>query len=139
MLDGENKIRVWREYRGLTVKALAEAAGVTPAYLSQIETGAREGTIETLKKLSAALRVTIDDILFDRTRHPEVARLRRGMTLVHDPELDARVLDEDGKLNHVRYTRMIIPMVDAGGQPMLVGASVVNPAVDIRPKGLQKP
>ena len=56
MIDGENKIRVWREYRGLTVKALAEAAGVTPAYLSQIETGAREGTIETLKKLAAALR-----------------------------------------------------------------------------------
>jgi hypothetical protein len=54
-------------------------------------------------------------------------------------DVDARVLDEDGKLNHVRYTRMIIPMVDAGGQPMLVGASVVNPAVDIRPKGLQKP
>ena len=26
-------------------------------------------------------RVVIDDILFDRTRHPEVARLRRGMTL----------------------------------------------------------
>jgi len=62
MLDGENKIRVWREYRGLTVKALAEAAGITPAYLSQIETGAREGTLATLKKLSAALRVTIDDI-----------------------------------------------------------------------------
>jgi DNA-binding XRE family transcriptional regulator len=62
MLDGENKIRVWREYRGLTVKALAEAAGVTPAYLSQIENGAREGTLATLKKLSAALRVIIDDI-----------------------------------------------------------------------------
>src|SRR5262245_59755802 len=62
MIDGENKIRVWREYRGLTVKALAVAAGVTPAYLSQIETGAREGTVETLKKLSAALRVRLDDI-----------------------------------------------------------------------------
>jgi DNA-binding XRE family transcriptional regulator len=62
MIDGESKIRVWREYRGLTVKALAEAAGVTPAYLSQIETGAREGTIETLKKLAAALRTMIDDI-----------------------------------------------------------------------------
>ena len=61
-MGGESKIRVWREYRGLTVKALAEAAGVTPAYLSQIETGAREGTIETLETLSAAPRVTIDDI-----------------------------------------------------------------------------
>jgi 2-methylcitrate dehydratase PrpD len=34
-------------------------------------------------------RVLIDDILFDRTRHPEVARLSAGMTLVHDPALDA--------------------------------------------------
>ncbi len=34
-------------------------------------------------------RVIIDDILFDRKRHPEVARLSRGMQLVHDPALDA--------------------------------------------------
>src|SRR6266542_2994684 len=34
-------------------------------------------------------RVIIDDILFDRKRHPEVARLASGMTLVHDPALDA--------------------------------------------------
>src|SRR6266545_433361 len=34
-------------------------------------------------------RVIIDDILFDRKRHPEVARLSSSMTLVHDPALDA--------------------------------------------------
>jgi len=34
-------------------------------------------------------RVIIDDILFDRKRHPEVARLSSGMTVVHDPALDA--------------------------------------------------
>jgi 2-methylcitrate dehydratase PrpD len=33
--------------------------------------------------------VIIDDILFDRKRHPEVARLSSSMTLVHDPALDA--------------------------------------------------
>ena len=33
-------------------------------------------------------RVIIDDILFDRKRNPEVARLSSGMTLVHDPALD---------------------------------------------------
>jgi len=33
-------------------------------------------------------RVIIDDILFDRKRHPEVARLSAGMTLVHEPALD---------------------------------------------------
>src|SRR5262249_24718309 len=34
-------------------------------------------------------RVIIDDILFDRQRHPEVARLSSGMAFVHDPALDA--------------------------------------------------
>ncbi|PWU25174.1 MAG: MmgE/PrpD family protein [Candidatus Rokuibacteriota bacterium] len=34
-------------------------------------------------------RVIIDDILFDRKRHPEVARLSSSTTLVHDPALDA--------------------------------------------------
>ncbi len=62
MIDGENKVRVWREYRSLTIKALAEAAGLTPAYLSQIETGVREGTVETYKKIAAALRVKMDNI-----------------------------------------------------------------------------
>jgi 2-methylcitrate dehydratase PrpD len=33
-------------------------------------------------------RVAIDDILLDRVRHPEVARLRASMELIHDPALD---------------------------------------------------
>lgn len=62
IIDGENKIRVWREYRGLSIKALAEAAGITPAYLSQIETGVQGKTVATYQKLAVALRLTIDDI-----------------------------------------------------------------------------
>ena len=62
ILAGESRVRVWREHRGMSVKALAEAAGVTPAYLSQVETGKRDGTIETYRKLAAALRVTLDDL-----------------------------------------------------------------------------
>lgn len=63
ILDGENPIRVWREHRGLSVKALAEKAGITPAYLSQVETGKRDGTVETLRKLAGALGVTLDDLV----------------------------------------------------------------------------
>lgn len=63
MLDGENRVAVWREFRGLTAKALAEAAGITQAYLSQIETGKRDGTIGTMKKIADALKLTIDDLV----------------------------------------------------------------------------
>ena len=63
MLDGENKLRVWRECRGMSGKELAEKTGLAAPYISQLETGQREGTVETLKKIAAALRVDIDDIV----------------------------------------------------------------------------
>lgn len=63
LLGGENRIRVWREHRGLTVTALAERAGIAQAFLSQIETGRREGTVETLRKLAQALDLALDDLV----------------------------------------------------------------------------
>lgn len=63
ILDGESPIRVWREHRGLTVKALAEGAGIAAAYLSQIETGKRDGTVATVKKLAEVLSVSVDDLV----------------------------------------------------------------------------
>lgn len=63
ILNGENLVRVWREHRGLTVSALAEKAGIAQPYLSQIETGKREGTLQTMKKIADALRLTVDDLI----------------------------------------------------------------------------
>src|SRR3546814_3871263 len=54
LLDGENPVRVWREHRGLTVKALAERAGISAAYLSQIEGGQRDGSLDTMRKIAEA-------------------------------------------------------------------------------------
>jgi DNA-binding XRE family transcriptional regulator len=62
ILAGENRVRVWREHRAVSVKALAEAAGLTPAYLPQVETGKRDGTLDTYRKLAKALRVTLDEL-----------------------------------------------------------------------------
>ena len=63
LVDGENPIRVWREYRGLSAKDLAEMAGIAQPYLSQLETGKREGPVSTLKKIADALKLTIDDLV----------------------------------------------------------------------------
>ncbi|HEX4111631.1 MAG TPA: helix-turn-helix transcriptional regulator [Stellaceae bacterium] len=62
ILKGESPIRVWRDYRGMTVKTLAAKTGLAQPYVSQVETGARDGTVGTLKKIAAALDVTLDDI-----------------------------------------------------------------------------
>ncbi|MCK0198974.1 helix-turn-helix domain-containing protein [Ancylobacter sp. 6x-1] len=62
ILSGENPILVWREHRGLSARAVAEKIGIAPSFLSQIENGKREGSVETLKKIAKALGVTLDDI-----------------------------------------------------------------------------
>ena len=63
ILDGENPIKVWREYRGLTQQQLAEATGISTPYLSQIEKNRRTGTKEVLMAIARALKVTLDDII----------------------------------------------------------------------------
>jgi DNA-binding Xre family transcriptional regulator len=60
ILAGGNRVRVWRAHRALSVKALVEAPGLTPAYLSQVETGKQDGTLDTYRKLAKALRVSLD-------------------------------------------------------------------------------
>lgn len=62
LLAGENPVKVWREYRGPSQRALAGRTGLNFAYLSQIETGARKRTAATLKKLAQALGVDLDDL-----------------------------------------------------------------------------
>ena len=63
LVTGERPVKVWREYRGLTQAALARAARITPAYLSQIETGAREGSVRVLTALARTLQVDVEDLV----------------------------------------------------------------------------
>ncbi|MBM3950889.1 MAG: helix-turn-helix transcriptional regulator [Rhodospirillales bacterium] len=60
ILDGANPIKAFREHRGMTQATLAKAAGIGTVYLSQIETGRRVGSLETLRALAKALRVGLE-------------------------------------------------------------------------------
>ena len=64
--DGANPVRAFRDHRGLTAEALAASAGISRAYLSQIEAGSRKGTAATLKKLAKALGVDVDLLIWER-------------------------------------------------------------------------
>jgi DNA-binding XRE family transcriptional regulator len=63
LLDGENPLRVWRKYRGLTQQQVAEAAGISKPYLSQLESGQRKGTAEVLQAIAKELNVSLDDLV----------------------------------------------------------------------------
>ncbi|MFN3635926.1 MAG: helix-turn-helix domain-containing protein [Rhizobium rhizophilum] len=62
MSEGESPIRVWRDVRGMTAKDLAAAAGISAAYLSEIETGKKDGSVATLKAIVDVLKIDLDDL-----------------------------------------------------------------------------
>jgi len=62
ILDGESPIRVWREHRGMTQQELADRAAISKPYLSQLETGQRQGTVRVLSRIAEALGVSLEDL-----------------------------------------------------------------------------
>ncbi len=63
LIDGENHLKVYREYRKLTQQALANASGVSRDMIAMIETGKKNGSLATVKKLAAALDIEIEDLV----------------------------------------------------------------------------
>jgi DNA-binding XRE family transcriptional regulator len=63
ILDGESPVRAWRKHRDMSQVQLANVAGISQAYLAQIETGKREGTLSLYRSLADALRVDVDDLV----------------------------------------------------------------------------
>ncbi|MBL3552697.1 helix-turn-helix transcriptional regulator [Rhodovulum sulfidophilum] len=63
IIDGESPVRVYRDLRGLTQAALAEKAGINRVIVAELETGRKQGSAQTLKKIADALGVTVDDLI----------------------------------------------------------------------------
>ncbi len=68
------RLREWRERRGLSVRQLADQAGVGFATVHRIEMERMSPTIAMLEKLAKALRINVGDFLPPRRRQPK----RRG-------------------------------------------------------------
>lgn len=60
IIEGESAVRVWREFRGLSLRALAAKAGVSVSYLSEIEAGKKPGSVDAYKALADALDTSVD-------------------------------------------------------------------------------
>ena len=63
LVSGENKIKVWREYRNMTQAELAEHCAIAQATIAQMERGHRKGSVAMLKKIAAALKLDLDDLV----------------------------------------------------------------------------
>lgn len=64
LVEANHPLSVWRKYRGLTQQALADA-GMGKSYVSQIESGAKSGSVKSLRRLAEVLRIDVDDLIAD--------------------------------------------------------------------------
>ena len=62
-LAGESTLKIWREHRALTQEGLAKKSRVSRPMIAAIEAGHKKGGIATLKKLSAALKIDLDQLV----------------------------------------------------------------------------
>ncbi len=62
-LAAKTPLAFWRRYRGVTQQALADALGVSQAYIAQIENGVREGSPVMLRDIARTLRVRMEDLV----------------------------------------------------------------------------
>jgi transcriptional regulator with XRE-family HTH domain len=61
------RLRHIRQEKGMTVAALATAAGLDKGFLSRLERGAKQPSIETVLRLSAALDVPVGQLFGEQT------------------------------------------------------------------------
>jgi ribosome-binding protein aMBF1 (putative translation factor) len=63
IIDGENALRVWREYRGLSITDLAEKSGFGYSMITKIENGQRQGKLGFWRAVAAVLNVMPEDVM----------------------------------------------------------------------------
>lgn len=63
LCDGANPVRTWRKHRGLTAGELAAQVGISKAYLSEIESGKKPGSVAVLSQIAKALKLDMDDLM----------------------------------------------------------------------------
>ncbi len=62
LTSGESPFKVWREFRGFTLRALAAEIGISSAAVSKIETRKSHPSVATLTKLAATLGCDMEDL-----------------------------------------------------------------------------
>ncbi|MFP4097554.1 MAG: helix-turn-helix transcriptional regulator [Alphaproteobacteria bacterium] len=58
----DHPIKIIRTYRGMTQADLARKAGISRPYLTEIETGKKDGSLRAMKSIADALDVPVGDL-----------------------------------------------------------------------------
>ena len=66
------RIAELRKEAGLTVEALADRAGMSKSYLSEVQTGRKQANARVLENLARALGCSVIDLIDAQSSDPEI-------------------------------------------------------------------
>ena len=108
------RIREVRLDRGITLRALARAVGVSPSLVSQFETGKSQPSVSTLYAITKALEISVEDV-FDiedgAVPVESVAAEPAGVRPAPEPQVVAPLMDP--------IERRVGPLVTAANREVL--------------------
>ncbi len=82
-VDLGRKVRSLREAKGLSLRALAEGAGVSESFVSQVERGVANPSVASLRRLSAALGASVGSLFEGPVTGGRLVRSHDRPRLVH--------------------------------------------------------
>jgi transcriptional regulator with XRE-family HTH domain len=100
-----NRIRTFRQERGLTLEQLADRSGISPSYLSTIERGLKKPSVPILKDIADALHVSAALLIQDEDESFNGEKLRflregRGLSIEELAEISELSPEILKKLEH---------------------------------------
>jgi transcriptional regulator with XRE-family HTH domain len=63
-------LKLFREHKGLSQRALAAKAKMSQTYLCNVETGKADPSLSTLKRLAKALGITVSELVKEPKSKP---------------------------------------------------------------------
>ncbi len=105
-MDVSSRIKQLRESAGLSKNKLASMSGISQAYISMLEAGTKQPTVEKLSAICNALGITLSDFFADtRDAEPLPAELRKMLNVAYrlnpeQRELLLKVMEEWANYNN---------------------------------------
>ena len=62
-METSYQLMLWRRHKGLTQDHLAKRTGLSRAYISRLESGRADPSVSSVRKIAAAMGITLGDLL----------------------------------------------------------------------------
>lgn len=99
------RIREYRMKINMTQEALAEAVGISAVFISQIETGNRKPSLETVFKIATTLNVPMDYLMKDSVVESSSEKMDELIAMLKGrPEEEVALVTDTAKeiLKHIK-------------------------------------